>query len=75
MTQKELFAFNYHNPTQIHFGSDVMQQLPKLIPASDKILLLYGGGSIKQNGVYDAVKHALAGREIVEFGGVEPNPT
>ncbi len=75
MTQKELFAFNYHNPTQIHFGSDVMQQLPKLIPASDKILLLYGGGSIKQNGVYDAVKHALAGREMVEFGGVEPNPT
>lgn len=70
-----IFNFTYHNPTQIHFGPDSFAQLPELIPAEAKILLLYGGGSIKRNGVYDRVVQALAGRDWVEFGGVEANPT
>lgn len=70
-----LFDFSYHNPTQIVFGPNSFARLAELIPADAKILLLYGGGSIKRNGVYDRVLSALAGREIVEFGGVEPNPT
>ena len=70
-----LFEFSYHNPTQIVFGSNSFAKLGGLVPADAKVLLLYGGGSIKQNGVYDKVTAALAGREIVEFAGVEPNPT
>src|SRR5574343_1049877 len=70
-----LFEFSYHNPTQIVFGSNSFAKLGSLVPADAKVLLLYGGGSIKKNGVYDKVTAALAGREIVEFAGVEPNPT
>lgn len=70
-----LFEFNYHNPTQIVFGPKSFDQLGTLVPAGVKVLLLYGGGSIKRNGVYDRVTAALAGREVVEFGGVEPNPS
>lgn len=70
-----LFEFSYHNPTQIVFGTDSYAKLPGLVPADARVLLLYGGGSIKQNGVYDQVVQALAGRTVIEFGGVEPNPT
>lgn len=70
-----LFEFNYHNPTQIFFGPNCFGKLGGLVPADAKVLLLYGGGSIKSNGVYAQVTAALAGREIVEFAGVEPNPT
>lgn len=70
-----LFEFSYHNPTQIVFGPNSFAKLGGLVPADAKVLLLYGGGSIKKNGVYDKVTAALAGREIVEFAGVEPNPT
>lgn len=70
-----VFEFSYHNPTQIVFGPHSFASLPGLIPADARVLLLYGGGSIKHNGVYERVGAALAGREIVEFGGVEPNPT
>ncbi len=70
-----LFEFSYHNPTRIVFGPDSFQQLPSLLPADARILLLYGGGSIKKNGVYDNIRAALAGRDIVEFAGVEANPT
>ncbi|OMG53034.1 NADH-dependent alcohol dehydrogenase [Azonexus hydrophilus] len=70
-----LFAFDYHNPTRIVFGPDSFAQLPALVPADARILLLYGGGSIKKNGVYDGIRAALAGRDIVDFGGVEANPT
>ena len=49
--------------------------MPKQIPAEAKIMLTYGGGSIMQNGVYEQTKAALAGRNIVEFGGIEANPT
>lgn len=70
-----LFSFDYHNPTRIIFGADSFARLPALVPAEARILLLYGGGSIKGNGVYDGICAALAGRDIVEFGGVEANPT
>lgn len=70
-----LFEFTFHNPTQIVFGPKSFDQLATLVPAGVKILLLYGGGSIKRNGVYEQVTAALAGREVVEFGGVEPNPS
>lgn len=70
-----VFEFSYHNPTQIVFGPHSFASLPTLIPADARVLLLYGGGSIKQNGVFDRVVQALAGRDLVEFGGVEANPT
>lgn len=66
--------FTYCNPTRIVFGKDSIAQLAALLPAGGKIMITYGGGSIKKNGVYDQVKKALAGREVVEFGGIEPNP-
>lgn len=70
-----IFEFSYHNPTQIHFGPNSFAKLADLIPREAKVLLLYGGGSIKQNGVHAQVVAALAGHTVVEFGGVEPNPT
>ena len=70
-----LFDFNYSNPTQIVFGTHSFAKLGELIPPDARVLLLYGGGSIKRNGVYEQVTQALAGRRIVEFAGVEPNPT
>jgi NADP-dependent alcohol dehydrogenase len=70
-----LFEFSYSNPTQIVFGINSFAKLGGLIPSDATVLLLYGGGSIKRNGVYDRVTQALAGRRIVEFAGVEPNPT
>lgn len=70
-----LFEFNYHNPTQIVFGPNSFVQLSQLVPNTQKVLLLYGGGSIKANGIYERVKQALAAHQLVEFGGVEPNPT
>ena len=68
------FEFNFSNPTQIIFGIHSFSKLAELIPPKAKILLLYGGGSIKRNGIYDQVTQALAGRGVVEFAGVEPNP-
>lgn len=67
--------FTFRNPVKIIFGKDTISQLPKNIPAQAKVLLTYGGGSIFKNGVYEQVKQALVGYEIIEFGGIEPNPT
>ena len=75
MMNPYLFNFSFHSPTQIHFGGGRISQLGALIPKDAKVLLLYGGGSIKANGVYDQVVKALAGLTWVEFSGVEPNPT
>ncbi len=66
--------FTYHNPTKIVFGKGTIAQLPKLVPAGAKVLLTFGGGSIKRNGVYEQVRRALQGYTVVEFGGIEPNP-
>ncbi|MDO5309557.1 MAG: iron-containing alcohol dehydrogenase [Planctomycetia bacterium] len=66
--------FEYANPVKIVFGKGQIQRLPELIPAGAKILMTYGGGSIKKNGVYDQVVKALENFDVVEFGGIEPNP-
>jgi NADP-dependent alcohol dehydrogenase len=67
--------FNYYNPVKIIFGKDTISQITKNIPADSKVLITYGGGSIFKNGVYDQVKAALEGFIVIEFGGIEPNPT
>lgn len=66
--------FTYKNPTKIIFGEGQIQTLRDEIPTNKKILLLYGGGSIKKNGIYEQVHQALEGYDIVEFGGIRPNP-
>ena len=66
--------FELYNPTNYIFGKGQIAKLSELIPANSKILLAYGGGSIFKNGVYDQVKAALSSVEMVEFGGIEPNP-
>lgn len=66
--------FRFKNPVEIRFGKGTIADLEELLRDETKIFLLYGGGSIKKNGVYDQVKHALAGKNIVEFGGIEANP-
>jgi len=66
--------FEFKNPTKIIFGKDTIEHLTKEIPANTKILMLYGGGSIKSNGIYDQVQKALSAFEVVEFGGIPSNP-
>ena len=67
--------FTYHNPTVIEFGEGKIYSITKYIDKKRKILVVYGAGSIKQNGVYDQVDGALEEHAWFEFGGVEPNPT
>lgn len=66
--------FSFHNPTKIVFGEGQISALANLIPDNARILLTYGGGSIKTNGVYDQVITALSGKIYFEFSGIEPNP-
>ncbi|MEL0650492.1 iron-containing alcohol dehydrogenase [Algibacter sp. TI.3.09] len=66
--------FEFKNPTKIIFGKDSIEKLENEIPKDAKVLLLYGGGSIKKNGIYDQVKTALTKVEVVEFGGIPANP-
>ncbi|SDW84838.1 iron-containing alcohol dehydrogenase [Aequorivita viscosa] len=66
--------FEFKNPTKIIFGKDSIEKLTKEIPENAKILMLYGGGSIKKNAIYDQVKTALANASITEFGGIPANP-
>lgn len=70
--------FSYCNPTKLYFGEDSLKYLNDELPKYGKnIQLVYGGGSIKKNGIYDQVKEILEanGKEIFEDGGVMPNPT
>lgn len=66
--------FEYFNPVKIVFGKGQIARLSTLIPPGAKVMMTYGGGSIFKNGVYDQVKAALSDFEVVEFGGIEPNP-
>lgn len=66
--------FIFQNPTKLVFGKGEIARLPKLIEKGRKILMTYGGGSIKKNGVYNQVMTALEGYDIIEFGGIEANP-
>ena len=67
--------FILHTPTKILFGKDQIADVAGQIPADARILITYGGGSVKKNGVLDQVYSALAGRDVREFSGIEPNPT
>lgn len=70
--------FTYHNPTRIHFGKGALNALrEELDQYGPTVQLVYGGGSIKKNGIYDQIKAVLdaAGKTVVEDGGVMPNPT
>ncbi|MGO2181506.1 MAG: iron-containing alcohol dehydrogenase [Pseudoalteromonas nigrifaciens] len=67
--------FSYVNPTLIQFGQQQIASLTDLIAKDQKVLVVYGGGSIKKNGVYDQVAAALEGFDWVEFSGVGANPT
>jgi len=69
-----MYNFEYKNPVKIIFGKDTISKVVNEVPKNVKVLLTYGGGSIMQNGVYDQVKKALKGLEILEFGGIEVNP-
>ena len=66
--------FDFKNPTKIIFGKGAIEKLENEIPKDAKVLLLYGGGSIKKNGIYEQVKKGLADYDIVEFGGIPANP-
>lgn len=66
--------FKFSNPVKILFGKGMIAEMPKEIPENSKIMVLYGGGSIKKNGVYDQVKNALKQYEWIEFPGIEANP-
>jgi len=67
--------FQFQNPTKLIFGKGQIATLATEIPLDKKILLTFGGGSVKQNGVYDQVKNALKNHNCEEFWGIEPNPT
>ena len=67
--------FVFYNHTKILFGKGQISQLADEIPEDSKILLIYGGGSIKNNGIYDQVTDAIDGFEYYEFSGIEPNPS
>ena len=70
--------FTYSNPTKLHFGEEAMANLPaELAKYGKKVLFIYGGGSIKQNGLYDEVLTMLeaCGKEVIELPGVMSNPT
>lgn len=66
--------FIFQNPTKLIFGKGMIARLAKEIPANKRILVTFGGGSVKKNGVYDQVKEALKDFEMIEFWGIEANP-
>jgi NADP-dependent alcohol dehydrogenase len=66
--------FEFYNPVKIYFGNDQIAKLTTELMPYKKIMLVYGQGSIKKNGVYDKIMSAAKGKDIIEFCGVEPNP-
>ncbi len=66
--------FIFQNPTRLIFGKGMIAELAKAIPANKRIMVTFGGGSVKKNGVYEQIQKALQGREYIEFWGIEPNP-
>jgi NADP-dependent alcohol dehydrogenase len=69
-----MLNFELYNPTNLIFGKGQIEKLKDLVPQGAKILLAYGGGSIFKNGIHEQVINNLKGFDIVEFGGIEPNP-
>ena len=66
--------FCFQNPTKLIMGKGMIAQLSKEIPSDKKVMITFGGGSVKKNGVYEQVKEALKNHNTVEFWGIEPNP-
>ena len=66
--------FDFYNPTHIVFGKDRIKELSSLVPNYSRVLILYGGGSVKRFGTLERVKEALGDRSVFEFSGIEPNP-
>ncbi len=66
--------FVFQNPTKLVFGKGQIAGLPDLIPGNATLMMTFGGGSVKRNGVYRQVTDALKGRRYIEFWGIEPNP-
>ena len=66
--------FSYRNTTQIHFGQGQIAKIRDEMPANARVLITYGGGSIKKNGIYEQVTAALKDFHTYEFGGIEANP-
>lgn len=66
--------FEFKNPTKILFGKGQIQRLSREIPEGSKVMVLYGGGSIKKNGIYEQVINALKDKEVIEYGGIPSNP-
>ncbi|OQP60721.1 aldehyde reductase [Niastella vici] len=69
-----MLNFQFRNPTKLLFGKNQIANLASEIASEEKILVLYGGGSIKKNGIYDQVTDALKNHQVLEFGGIPPNP-
>lgn len=67
--------FSFQNPTKLIFGKNTISQISNEIPVGNKIMVTFGGGSVRKNGVYDQVKQALEKYDTVEFWGIEPNPS
>lgn len=70
-----MLNFQFRNPVKIIFGKEAISKIGREIPAGSRILITYGGGSIKHNGVLDQVLAALQEFEVHQFGGIEANPT
>ncbi len=66
--------FKFHNPTALYFGKDCIADLAKVLPQDQPILVTFGSGSVKKNGVYDALIEQLKEFNLVEFWGIESNP-
>jgi NADP-dependent alcohol dehydrogenase len=66
--------FEFQNPVKILFGKGQIENLKNEIPENSKVMILFGGGSIKRNGIYDQVKQALSEYDVIEFGGIPANP-
>ncbi len=71
-----MLNFTFYNPTKIIFGKGQLAELDNLVPKDSKVLITYGGGSVKKTGLLDSVKKELnkSDREVFEFGGILPNP-
>ena len=65
--------FDFHNPTRLIFGKGTIAKLGAEIPSDKRIMVCFGGGSAKKNGVYEQVKNALSNHFNIEFWGIEPN--
>lgn len=67
-------VFRLHNPTEILFGQNQVAEIGKIVAPGTRVLVLFGGGSIKRNGAYDQAVAALSACHVMEFGGIEANP-